>query len=72
MREMGSKSMREFRIALSIVDSDTLTRAQAIARYRWGTSARVSLEAGILTVVGPDTPSAIDDYRRAVESGRVR
>lgn len=49
MREMGSKPMREFRIPLSIVDSDTLSRAQAIARYRWGTSVRVSLEAGILT-----------------------
>ena len=36
VREMGSKPMREFRIPLSIVDSDTLSRAQAIARYRWG------------------------------------
>lgn len=64
-RPSPGKPMREFRIPLSIVNSDTLTRGQAISRHAMGHECPRFAGAGILTVVGPDSSMAIEDTGRS-------
>ena len=62
--------MRRWTVTLREVTAETMARAEALALHRWGTSARVLAvdeAAKTVTFVGPDSESAVADFRSALD-----